>query len=618
MSSLNPETGRRTLLYAVLGVGLLLGFTVAAFTPAYQQNDDVVMAMIASGKGIALQPDAHLVYVNVILGGLLRQAYRWAPASPWYGLLLIASLAATQLSLLHARLARDGGNLAALIAFLACFATVASVFVVRVQFTAVAGLAAGAGLALWIAGLEPEPGDGRQHDGAAGLLVPASLLLLGALLRFQALLLALVVALPLALTRLVRVGRPRALRALGGLAAVLSVALALHLGDRAWYERDPGWREFSELNAWRARIVDYGAGAVGSDGGSLEQRVGWSGNDALMLRRWFYADRTVFPIEKMRTLVGAAPVVQLGAAEARSRIREAFDHPAFLAMALVLPLLVAGGRIRDRLQALVLTLVPAVIVVGLLAVFLRAPEHVALPALAFAPTVLLVAAGADRRRPCDRWWWTALVLAGVGAALCARQSRADSLTAAEDNRDLRRSLATLSTRQERLYVDWAGAFRYEGVLPLEDSSYLSGLRLYSLGWPQRSPIADRMLQAFGIGDLFRSLYERPDVGLLMNPSWRDSLEVYAREHYGIALRFPEGVPTPSFTVFRLERMDAPAALGGRHALLEDDVAVLRGLTRHHDRERMLGALVEGEALDPADRRRPGRVAVDGLAVRSLD
>jgi hypothetical protein len=555
MDSPKQEIGRRTLLWAILGVGLLLGSTLAAFTPAYQQNDDVVMMMIASGRGISLQPDAHLVYVNVILGELLRHAYRWAPALPWYGLLLIATLAAVQVSLLHARLARHGGNLPA---FLACFATVASVFVVRLQFTAVAGLAAGAGVALWIAGLEPEPGDEREHRGAAGLLVPASLLLLGALLRFQALLLALVVALPLALARLVRVGRPRALRALGGLAAVLSVALALHLWDRAWYERDPGWREFGELNAWRARIVDYGAGADGPEGRALERRVGWSANDALMLRRWFYADRTVFPIEKMRTLVGAAPVVRPGAAEAGARIREAFARPSFLPMALVLPLLVACGCARDRLRVLGLTIGPALIVVGLLAVFLRAPEHVVMPALAFSATTLLVAAGADRRRPRGRWWWPALVLAAVGAALAVRQSRADSLTAAEDNRDLRRAVEKLSTRPQQLYVDWAGAFRYEGVLPLEDTSYLSGLRLYSLGWPQRSPIADRMLRTFAIDDLFRSLYERPDVCLLMNPSWRDSLEVYAHEHYGAALRFPEGVPTPSFTVFRVERADAPA------------------------------------------------------------
>jgi hypothetical protein len=559
MDDHGPATGRLPLLRAILAAGLLLGCTLAAFTPAYQQNDDVVMAMIASGRGISVQPDAHLVYVNVVLGELLRRAYCWAPALPWYGLVLISALAAVEVSLLRARLARDERTLLAWLAFLGCFGAVASVFVVRLQFTAVAGLASGTGLALWIASLQPEPAEDGDRVGAGALLLPALLVLLGALLRFQALLLALVVALPLAVARLAGAGRPRALRALGGLGAVLLLALALQLWDRAWYGRDPGWQEFGALNAWRARIVDYGAGADG-EGGALERRVGWSANDALMLRRWFYADRSVYPIEKMRTLVGAAPLAWPAVSEAWDRLQDAFGHPSFLPLALVLPLLVARGDARERRLTLFLSLLPGLVVVGLLAVFLRAPEHVGLPALAFAPTALLATAGAERRRTRHaRWWWPALVLAGVGAALALRQDRADSLTAAEDNRDLRRSLAKLAVSPQQLYVEWAGAFRYESVLPLEDTSYLSGLRLYSLGWPQRSPIADRMLRAFAIDDVFRSLYERPDVRLLMNPAWRDSLQVYAREHYGVALRFPEGVPAPSFTAFRVERAEAPAA-----------------------------------------------------------
>ena len=551
MDERDPRDGGRVRLRAALIVALLLGATLAAFTPAYQQNDDVVMTMIASGRGLSLQPDAHLVYVNVLLGELLRRAYGWAPALPFYGLLLIAVLAATQIALLHALLVRRGGAAAA---FLVYFVTVASVFVVRLQFTAVAGLAAGVGLALWIADLDAGKRGERARRGGAALLVAAALVLVGSLLRFQALLLALVVASPLVLAQLARLDRRQVVLALRWPAAVLVVALALHLWDRASYEADPGWREFGELNAWRARIVDYGAGGDSPD---LGRGAGWSANDALMLRRWFYADRAVFPVEKMRALVGAAPVARPDVAEAWVRIRDAFAYPSLLPMALALPLLVARRSARSRLRTLALALVPAVIVVVFLAVFLRAPEHIGMPALAFAPTVLLVAGDLDGERPGRRWRWPAIVLAAAAVTLASWQSRADGATAAEDNRDLRASLAMLSPRPQQLYVDWAGAFPYEAVLPLERHSYLSGLRLYSLGWPQRSPIADRMLQAHGIDDLFRSLYDRPDVFLLMNPSWRDSLEAYGRERYGVSLRLPERLLTPSFPVFQVERTDPP-------------------------------------------------------------
>ena len=48
-----------------------------------------------------------------------------------------------------------------------------------------------------------------------------------------------------------------------------------------------------------------------------------------------------------------------------------------------------GLRRTERARVLLLALAPAVVVVALLAILLRAPEHVALPALALPPTVLL-------------------------------------------------------------------------------------------------------------------------------------------------------------------------------------------------------------------------------------
>ncbi len=552
MSVFVANSGWRTPLLAILVVGPLLGAALLVFTPCYMQNDDVVMAMIASGRGVALQPDAHLVYVNVVLGELLCRAYTWVPALPWYGLLLIAALAGAQVALVWKLLARSGQRRVGLLLYSAYFVAVANLFVVRLEFTAVAGLVAGSGIALWVAGLPTEAG-GHGRRFWSGLVVPTLLLLLGGLLRFDALLLALVVAAPLCVDRLVRLGRSGA-RPLAGLLAVLLACVALHLWDRGFYDRDPGWREFRQLNAWRARIVDYGAGGDGPEGQALARGVGWSANDALMLRRWFYADRKVFPIDAMRILVGEAPVTRPDAAEVQDRLHDGFRYPSFLPILLVLPLLVACGGLGGRVRVLLLTFVPAVVVLAALSVYMRAPEHVGLPTLAFAPTALLVASGPRQRQRRGGGWWLSAALALAAVAIAARQCRQDTASAQQENAELRASLAMLPPQPQRLYVDWAGTFRYEAILPLEDTSYLSGLRLYSLGWPQRSPIADRMLQAFAIDDLFRSFYERPEVGVLMWAFWRDSLEAYAREHYGAAVHLSEVLRTPAFTVFRLERV----------------------------------------------------------------
>jgi hypothetical protein len=240
-------------------------------------------------------------------------------------------------------------------------------------------------------------------------------------------------------------------------------------------------------------------------------------------------------------------------------VREAFSYPSFLPLALVLPLLVVAGARRSGLRVLLLTLAPAAAVVAALAVYLRAPEHVGLPALAFVPTALLVVCDDGPRRG---GWARGLALASAAAAalFALGQHRAGSVAAVADNLELRGSVGQLD--RDRLYVEWAGAFRYEAVLPLEDASYLSGLRLFSLGWPQRSPVADAALRERGIDDVVRALFERDDVGLLMNPAWEELLATYAREHYGATIRLAEARRTPSFTVFRVERAEASAGAGG--------------------------------------------------------
>ena len=371
-------------------VALLLAALLAAFTPAFQQNDDVVMAMIASGRGVAARADAHLVFMNVLAGELLRRAYAWAPAWPWYGSLLVAVAALAQVALLHARRRP--------LAYLAWFAAVGATFVVRLQFTSVGGLAAGTGLALWIGRARDAVRDGTPARRGEARSSRRSCCCSAACCASTPCCSRSWSGCRSLLDRLLRLERRRALRAAGGLGAVLALALALHAVDRAAYARDPGWSDFLELNSWRARIVDYGAGGDGAERRALESRLGWSENDGVALRRWLYPDRSVFPVEKLRALVQAAPAARPGAEEAWARVREAFSYPSFLPLALVLPLLVAAGGTRSGLRILLLTLVPSAAVVAALAVFLRAPEHVGLPALAFVPTALL-AASDDGPRP---------------------------------------------------------------------------------------------------------------------------------------------------------------------------------------------------------------------------
>src|SRR3954470_23500301 len=79
---------RAPLTFAFAAVGFLFVAVFTLLEPTFQTNDDLQLAMIASGTGISLQPDEHLVFTNVLIGHLLKSLYTAWPSVAWYGLYL--------------------------------------------------------------------------------------------------------------------------------------------------------------------------------------------------------------------------------------------------------------------------------------------------------------------------------------------------------------------------------------------------------------------------------------------------------------------------------------------------------------------------------------------------
>jgi hypothetical protein len=533
-------TGLRSLLAAAI----VLGATVLFLTPAYQQNDDPVLGMIVSGTGIALKPDPHLMFTHIALGRGLAALHGEAPGVPWYGLYLLGAHLLAQAGVLLAltvtRPLRD-----ALPVYLLYWAAVGIYFPLRLQFTSAATLCVQSGVLLALAALTTGS-TGRAAWGRLGAAV--SLIVLGAAIRLDALLLGVLCAAPVAALALAR-RRDAWPRALTVVFVVSVSVLALHQSDQAAYDSDPGWRAFRELNAVRKRVVDYESATYSVATAPLYRQLGWSENDAILLRQWFYPDPVVFSTVSISTLVAESPHPPLGVGRAWRQASEAFSRWPLVPMLLILPFL-AGGR--SGWSRVGLTLGFGVVVVVVLAVFLKAPDQVVMPAIAFAAAAGLVRPGepGGDLRARGRWGRFTLALALLGVVLSLGLRYRDSGVARANSRELHESLALLGPRADRLYVAWAGHFPYERILPLESPATLARLRLYSLGWPQRSPVADRMLGAFGITDLFSALCGRDDVFLIAERGSPPPLEVYGRERYGREVRFEEQLRTPAFLVHR--------------------------------------------------------------------
>jgi hypothetical protein len=104
--------------------------------------------------------------------------------------------------------------------------------------------------------------------------------------------------------------------------------------------------------------------------------------------------------------------------------------------------------------------------------------------------------------------------------------------------ELMQTLASLQPRDDQLYVVCVPDFPYEAISPFDNLASFSQLHQLVLGWPQRTPIFRAMKQKFGIADISRALYERPDVFFVGDFRWCHAIyKKYIREHHGVDVCF---------------------------------------------------------------------------------
>jgi hypothetical protein len=414
---------------------------------------------------------------------------------------------------------------------------------VNLQFSSTAFLAAIAGGCLWLGAAERE-GAGGWGAAAGGV----SLLLLGALERFDPFVLVILLAGGAGL--MATGGRPpRRWWAIGACATLLATTSFAY--DRHAYRQDPGWRAFRDFIPLLPEITDYGrASAAGPGLAPALARAGWTENDHRLFMQWVHFDPDVYSADALRRLLdevpeaGTWPRLVNGAL----RLERAGGNPALWAMLLALPLLLRGAG-RRRVAVAAALLAAALAATLLLAAFRKSAPQVYLPLFAFPLCVALAWHGSRDAARASRARDAAVTgLALVGLAVSIAHQHREGRNEREQARVLWARYAPILQSQERLVVAWFNAFPFEVVRPLEAPTRLRALRLFSLGWSQRTPPAQDVLASFGWRDLVDALAD-PRTVLLAPPSAPPLLALFAEEHRALRLRFTPEQAEP-FAAFR--------------------------------------------------------------------
>ena len=261
---------------------------VAWLAPSYwMENDDVAMAMIASG-GFNGLPDCHLVFINALLGCVLAGLYSLTKAVEWYTIFQmvvhIFSASAIVWYILHSDKQRW-----IKIVWLLFFYVFWIRSCISLQFTTTAGFSAVAGCLMLVLACEKQYNQTKRAANALFCL-GGGYLLVSSLLRFSVTGLVVLLFIPYFLYQL-KTSWKRYLPF-----AIIGLILLGCKGMNGFFYHDAEWRYYTEYNRERGKLQD---GIDAKITHSLPQGVS---NDDYQLMCDFSGDKNIITLDVLRSI----------------------------------------------------------------------------------------------------------------------------------------------------------------------------------------------------------------------------------------------------------------------------------------------------------------------------
>jgi hypothetical protein len=539
-------TEARLLLLAAAINAALFAIAFSCLTLGFDTNDDVGMTSIVSGVATGA-PSADMVFSNILIGRVLQQFYQWTDRLNWYTAYLLAVHVATMTGLLYAFLRMQPSRTSVAL-FVIVFAQFEVALIQYLQFTSTAAMAGVVGLLLVLVSTTECGGKSLLAAVYGGMLI-----VLAGMIRTESMYYALALLVPLVAYDTVIRRRWAAVVRIGICLGIAFVPIAY---DRWHYERDPRWRSFEEYNYTRALL--HGAPIVDYEEHSrfFFDRVGWSETDWNMFENyWFFVDPKIYSFEHLKTILDRFQGTNWSRTDSSAyreqRLAKVSTVRALMYANVLLAILLARGA---RLRVFLIGLAQCLFVEMLLvewSLYVRLVGRVIVPAF-FATTVILFfierrAAGERRflitlptRTSVRRLSAAAAVVFCLFYAPLCYQVTAGHLMASDYFCGFQRAFRTfvrnvdsryVAKNPNALFVNWGAVLPTHLISPFDDFRSMRRLPMISLGWWTRSPPCDDLFRRLGISNLYREVYENPNIYLFASATELKFLSQFAWEHY---------------------------------------------------------------------------------------
>jgi len=482
---------------------------------SYGANDDYSMMTIASGQ-IDGNPDAHLVYTNIIIGELLEILYTPFPSVNWYSIYLISVLFISSFILLRV-----------LLSFFTCYpiknivSLVYFVFIPRFfysfSFTTIAILGCFAGILLLIR-TTAYPGGKRQW---MEIFLGIFLVFMSGLIRLYAMLYVGLLMTPALLYIIFKLNKKILLYLM---LIPLFLAFVSYIIDNQAYITNPEWNQYRTYNLERGMI--HGTPKI-RDNSSQQQffdSIGWHQLGLRLFTGWFFIDTQVFSLESLKAINSAykysindvSTVINTYDNLIKNNGSETF---VFIAIVSLVFSFSQGGGNKIK-KALVFILIYLIGIISVLSFVLRMPDYILMPSLLIF-TIYILAIGNDAIDPDIKtlkrifpftFYILFLVAVLIFQTFVLINLDQTNLHDQETRTYLIKGVNDKISSTINPLVVFQG-----GVVPDDWVSPLSGQDIpfdyVPTGWLINSPPYNHMLKKHGIENLINAVYDRPNVYL---------------------------------------------------------------------------------------------------------
>ncbi len=288
-------TQRASYMAVILNVFFLL-YVFLFFDLKYETNDDSTMALIAYGASTNYY-STHLVFINIIVGAILKILLSAVPFIPWYPIFMYLLLFLSYCVISYCLIKQNslyGSFISIVVLVYYGYYTYTSL-----QFTEVSAVLTIAGISLLFLSIEDIIHKKRR------IIMSVFLLILGAAYRFHMFCAVFIVMSGYGIYQLIKYyrmkDRRKIIRYVIIFCFVIATCFCVELLDKYEYNRKSVYREYIEFNSYRAILLDHGFPDY-EDHEDVYQSLNISNEDLDLFRSWDFADPDVFSKEALSEL----------------------------------------------------------------------------------------------------------------------------------------------------------------------------------------------------------------------------------------------------------------------------------------------------------------------------